>query len=155
MIGNFKRESKEAVVSPIIGVILLVVITVVIAAAVWVWLTGIIGGGTKATPGIEMSVTKEDRNYTVNITSVSRAVGLDKVKVLILKEAVAKDIFILNDPKIYGNKTGMVSFLDEDMDMTLSVGDCLKLRGEYAESGITVMLIHIPTNEIMGEVTLP
>ncbi|MEW6069594.1 MAG: type IV pilin [Candidatus Thermoplasmatota archaeon] len=147
-------NSKSAV-SPVIGVILLVVITVVIAAAVWFWLVGLIGGGAKTTPTVEMSASKEDGNYTINITRVSRSdTGLNKVRVYILKAHVTKDSYLLDDDRIYGNRTGNLAFVDEDMDETLSVGDCIKLRGEYAESGITVRLMHISTNEIMGEITV-
>jgi flagellin-like protein len=152
-----EREMKKErqAVSPVIGVMLLVVITVVIAAAVWLWLTTIIGGGAKTTPTVEMSATKEDNNYTISINSVSRSdIGLDKVKVFILKEGVSKDSFLLSDARIYGNKTGKLSFIDEDMRMTLTVGDYFKLREDYAESGIMVRLIYIPTSGIMEELTL-
>jgi len=59
--GNMKANRKfvegEEAVSAVIGVILMVAITVAIAATVYMYVSGMIGGGLKSTPSISMSAT--------------------------------------------------------------------------------------------------
>jgi len=47
-------EEKEAV-SAVIGVILMVAITVAIAATVYVYVSGMLGGGTQSTPSVSLT----------------------------------------------------------------------------------------------------
>ena len=65
--GNMKANRKfkdgEEAVSAVIGVILMVAITVAIAATVYVYVTGMIGGGTteKENASVTVSATDDDR----------------------------------------------------------------------------------------------
>ena len=52
------KEEKEAV-SAVIGVILMVAITVAIAATVYVYVSGMLGGGQQSTPNIAFTKTNE------------------------------------------------------------------------------------------------
>lgn len=64
------REGQEAV-SAVIGVILMVAITVAIAATVYVYVSGMVGGNVKSTPTISMTPDTSDTNTTLSIASVS------------------------------------------------------------------------------------
>jgi flagellin-like protein len=50
-------EADERAVSAVIGVILMVAITVAIAATVYVYVSGMIGQGTQSTPSISMTAS--------------------------------------------------------------------------------------------------
>ncbi|MDI6856610.1 MAG: type IV pilin N-terminal domain-containing protein, partial [Candidatus Thermoplasmatota archaeon] len=58
-----KIKEKEAV-SPVIGVILMVAITVVLAAVLYVWVSGFMGGGAQ-TPTISLGMVTVKRNETL------------------------------------------------------------------------------------------
>lgn len=151
----FRKKEKNGTaeaVSPVIGVILLIVITIIIAAFVYLWVAGLFGGGVKSTPKVEMRVDKENNEYTINVTYISRSVDWDKVQVFLLKEGVSKKSGLVSDFEIYGNITEEceLAFIDEDLDSCLSVGDYFRVRGDYD----MLRLVHIPTNGMMGEIRL-
>ena len=70
--GNMKANRKfvegEEAVSAVIGVILMVAITVAIAATVYVYVSGIIGPGTGSTPSISLSAAPDTTNTKCLIT---------------------------------------------------------------------------------------
>ena len=65
MKANRKFIDGEEAVSAVIGVILMVAITVAIAATVYVYVSGMMGGGTDATPTMAISVDNADDKFTV------------------------------------------------------------------------------------------
>jgi flagellin-like protein len=69
MKANRKFIDGEEAVSAVIGVILMVAITVAIAATVYVYVSGMIGGGQEAAPSI--SFNKKDQSSTNSLTVVS------------------------------------------------------------------------------------
>ena len=73
--GNMKanrkfKEGQEAV-SAVIGVILMVAITVAIAATVYVYVSGMVGGNAKSTPTVSLIPDGNDQNCTITLGSVS------------------------------------------------------------------------------------
>ena len=68
MKANRKFRDGEEAVSAVIGVILMVAITVAIAATVYVYVSGIIGPGTGSTPSLSLSVDKNRLNHVAAIT---------------------------------------------------------------------------------------
>ena len=70
--GNMKANKKfvegEEAVSAVIGVILMVAITVAIAATVYMYVSGMIGGGLQSTPTITMSATPNEARTGAMIT---------------------------------------------------------------------------------------
>jgi len=64
MKANKKFINEEEAVSAVIGVILMVAITVAIAATVYVYVSGMLGGGQQSTPNI--SFTKKYDRLTVS-----------------------------------------------------------------------------------------
>jgi flagellin-like protein len=55
MKANRKFVEEDEAVSAVIGVILMVAITVAIAATVYVYVSGMLTGGTKSTPSVSMT----------------------------------------------------------------------------------------------------
>jgi len=68
------KEADERAVSAVIGVILMVAITVAIAATVYVYVSGMIGGGADKAPDMAFS---RQTTPTKGITLVSADPGLD------------------------------------------------------------------------------
>ena len=65
MKANRKFIDGEEAVSAVIGVILMVAITVAIAATVYVYVSGMMGGGSSATPTMAMNVDNANDKFTV------------------------------------------------------------------------------------------
>ncbi|MFO7676939.1 MAG: type IV pilin, partial [Thermoplasmatota archaeon] len=71
-------EEDEAV-SAVIGVILMVAITVAIAATVYVYVSGMIGGGQEKTPTV--SLTPDNTNSRVRIASADPNIRWNNFKI--------------------------------------------------------------------------
>ena len=151
MKNNIVTE-KEAV-SPVIGVILMVVMAVVIAAVVYLWIVGIIGGGVKETPGVELSVKKENGNYTVTILKASGEVSVYDVNFFIADKN-GKTVKNGRVSEIYGDAEGNISFFDLNKDEKISVNDYFIIKGEYAKQDYGFRLMYSLTGGIMGEIKL-
>ena len=71
--GNMKANKKfveaEEAVSAVIGVILMVAITVAIAATVYVYVSGIIGPGTASTPSVSITANPSGTGCTITVAS--------------------------------------------------------------------------------------
>ncbi|MEW6069748.1 MAG: archaellin/type IV pilin N-terminal domain-containing protein, partial [Candidatus Thermoplasmatota archaeon] len=81
-----KIREKEAV-SPVIGVILMVAITVVLAAVLYVWVSGFMGGGGAMTPVGALAIPAlgaGGSHYNITVNSVSPATDPAKIKWYIL-----------------------------------------------------------------------
>jgi flagellin-like protein len=75
MKANRKFIDGEEAVSAVIGVILMVAITVAIAATVYVYVSGMIGGTTTATPTIAMNIFSRDDGLNRIIWHVTQVEG--------------------------------------------------------------------------------
>ena len=122
------RQDNNAV-SAVIGVILMVAITVAIAATVYVYTSQMMGGGTTIpVPSITFYRTESDNTLTV----------------------------IQGDPKINWievNMTatdGAIYFYDYSLTGTLNAGDTISFDGHGLSGIITIRIIHIPTNSLIG-----
>ena len=69
MKANRKFKNEEEAVSAVIGVILMVAITVAIAATVYVYVSGMLTGGSQKTPDIAFIM--DDANDRLTVTKVS------------------------------------------------------------------------------------
>ena len=168
----WKIKNKEAV-SPVIGVILMVAITVVLAAVLYVWVSGFMGGGGAMTPSMAMgSITAppqnstnvllfEDNATTTRIVSISTKVTPGDVKWYIYTGAgVSVDYGTLTEGTTSGVKgtgTGIavVALIDNDGDDKLSTNDVIKIGVPDAAltSGYVFALIYTTTGGEMGRVT--
>ena len=82
--GNMKANRKfiegEEAVSAVIGVILMVAITVAIAATVYVYVSGMLGSPTTKTPNITFIPHPEDDTFEVNSADPGISWGDIKIK---------------------------------------------------------------------------
>lgn len=145
--------TEREAVSPVIGVILMVAITVVLAAVFYLWVIGFIGGGSKETPKVTLSVEKDNGDYIVTMLSVSGTVSVYDAKIFIADET-GKTVKSGRVSDSYGSAEDDVSFLDMNKDEKLSVDDYFIIKGEYAKLGYTFRLIYSLTGNIMGEIPL-
>jgi len=148
-----KKPMKKDAVSPVVGVILMVMITVVLAAVFYLWVIGIIGGGVKETPRVELSVKKENGNYTVTILKASGEVSVYDVNFFIA-DKTGKTVKNGRVSEIYGDAEGNASFFDLNKNEKISVDDYFIIKGEYAKPDYTFRLTYSLTGNIMGEIKL-
>ena len=124
---DFKQDNNA--VSAVIGVILMVAITVAIAATVYIYTSNMMGGGTTTPlPSITFYSTESDNSLTV----------------------------IQGDPKINWIEVNMTAtdganyFYDHGLTGTLNAGDTISFNGHGLSGSITIRFIHIPTNSLIG-----
>ena len=128
---DFKQDDNA--VSAVIGVILMVAITVAIAATVYVYTSQMMGGGTTIPiPSITFYTTESHNTMTV----------------------------IQGDPKINWTEVNMTAtdgtnyFYDYGLTGMLTAGDAISFNGHGLSGSITIRFIHIPTNSLIGTYTL-
>jgi flagellin-like protein len=138
------READERAVSAVIGVILMVAITVAIAATVYVYVSGMIGGTKNQTPNVACTT-----DSTLNKITIATADANIKWT----------DIVITNDSGVtlnwavyYGG--GVTNSTTGTMPATAEVtaGDYIYLWGFTGNSRIT--LRYKPTNSLLGTWTI-
>jgi flagellin-like protein len=125
--NNFRQDNNA--VSAVIGVILMVAITVAIAATVYVYTSQMMGGGTTTpVPTITFYPTESENTLTV----------------------------IQGDPKINWTQVNMTAtdgtnyFYDHQLTGTLNAGDTISFNGHGLSGSITIRFIHTPTNSLIG-----
>ena len=124
---DFRQDNNA--VSAVIGVILMVAITVAIAATVYVYTSQMMGGGTTIPmPSITFYKTESDNTLIV----------------------------IQGDPRINWIDINMTAtdgtnyFYDYSLTGTLNAGDTISFDGHGLSGSITIRFIHIPTNSLIG-----
>ena len=123
-------EADERAVSAVIGVILMVAITVAIAATVYVYVSGMIGGGSKRTPNI--SCVPNNTDNLLQITAADPDVSWSDINITVLANGTTPH---------YITKTGTVTAGD-----TISVDAYLVATGNRA----AVTIRYNPTNALIG-----
>ena len=113
-------KGEEEAVSAVIGVILMVAITVAIAATVYVYVSGMIGGTATTSSTIAMNIFEKDTSAHTVIWMVAQVEG----------ETIADDEFgwtLLNN--IGQNATGAILlFNDNNVDNYVNSGDTLAVN---------------------------
>jgi flagellin-like protein len=127
MKANRKFVEGDEGVSAVIGVILMVAITVAIAATVYVYVSGMIGGTTEKTPSI--SFTKSDAYNTLTVVAADTGLNWENVKV----KSGANDF-------AYADSFGV-------SNTTIYAGDSLN----NFNGTILVKIMWVPTNTLIGE----
>ena len=123
---NHRIINNEEAVSPVIAVILMVAITVVMAAVLYAWLGGIIGGSPKSPPTGSMMVENDGTDvWKVSIIKMNPAVSITSVHWYLLDISdFTKVDGMVSD--VYGFKSGegkAVTFVDNDFNAKVSPGD--------------------------------
>jgi len=137
-------KNKRAV-SPVVGVILMVAITIVLAATIYIWISSMSSPATTA-PSINFrgSIAKAGSDYYINLTviSVQGSVSWDDLTIKALKDSQN----VLNDTKLNNKEvTGAVQagdVLSIQLNNNVSQGDKIK-----------VQIVHNPSNSIIYDNT--
>lgn len=162
-IRNIIKE--KAGVSPIIAIILMVAITVVLAATIYVWVSGMGKSGEKA-PNLSCNV---DNIYDkVTITAVETGAKWNDIKVIIDGEVNTSSGNLYINLTIPGDNTysiwdttdGLPASIDIATDTsiasgtTISSGDYFKVEGDADWDYISITLVYKPTNTNLGTWTV-
>ena len=120
--------NKNAV-SAVIGVIIMVAITVAMAAVAYAYFTGMIGESKAETPVISFVPSPSEK--TLQVVSSDANINWKDINIT-FSNATGYD---------YLEKTGIVS-----------AGDTIYLETDQTLTGtVTVSFLHIPTNTLMGD----
>lgn len=115
---NIRRNEKA--VSPVIATILMVAITVVLAAVLYVMVSGLIGGTTASEPNVQLAQAdgQGGNQWKIDIAGVSESKDIDSFKAILLKDgAVWKTLDPLSEI------TTNVTFTDLGGESKLTAGD--------------------------------
>ena len=151
-----KPKDKNGV-SPVIGVILMVAITVIMSAVIYVWVAGFMAVGQKRAPvmsGRMASVAIGDFRYKVTVTSSIPPSSVEGIEYYIMD----RNLTAIQSGKVsdvYGGAGNVgVAFVDNDIDGTLSVNDIFLIEAPPARPGYRLMLKSITPDAILLDIAL-
>jgi flagellin-like protein len=149
MKSNRKFKQEDEAVSAVIGVILMVAITVAIAATVYVYVSGMIGTSPESTPNMQLVRDNTDKELTVASADPGNLKWSD------FNVTASKDITNLtlnyggNTPRyLYDGDTIVGRLSDLGTTTYVTAGDYFNLTGTG-----TITLRHTPTNTLIGTYT--
>lgn len=141
---RFKLKEDEAV-SAVIGVILMVAITVAIAATVYVYVSGMIGESPQTTPNLQMVRNNQELRLTVasadpgNLQWDNFEVTFDGILVSYVLDGTGDGA----DWDTY--------FTEESMPSgQVRAGDYIQVNNTVDYSGKPISIRHTPTNTLIG-----
>lgn len=144
----------EAAVSPVISTILMVAITVVLAATAFVLVADV--GGTVGEPAPNIGLTHDDETDQIRVTTADVKANWDRIALQIKPRGAASPILVgngavVNDPAGTGGLliTGRVDIVQGSLPM--AGGDFLQFCRDGATDGPAVIsFVDIVTNTLMG-----
>ena len=157
MKANRKFVEGDEAVSAVIGVILMVAITVAIAATVYVYVSGMIGVQQKV-PTVQMLADEDDDRLSVINTDADvywdnlaiRVTGA--VNITVNGEVTLASGVGLNEDAYYVITDAMVN--GGDAHILVHGSDFIDIEGETADlADITITLIHDDTDTTLGTYT--
>lgn len=127
-----QRIVNQNAVSAVIGVIIMVAITIAMAAVAYAYFTGMIGGSKSATPAIDF--VKSDSEKTITVATADVDTQWKDINITITNTTGFR----------YLTKNGVVT-----------AGDAINLRLDQNLTGkVTITFVHIPTNSVLGTYTI-
>ena len=131
--------NDEQAVSPVIAVILMVAITVVLAAVLYVWALGFLEGTTKNPPTGSMIASEDGSGvWSIQIVKINPQVSVNSVHWYLLDvQGNTKTDGLASD--VYGYLPGegkAVVFIDNDFNGKLSPGDKFSIYPGEADSDL-------------------
>jgi len=138
------KQADERAVSAVIGVILMVAITVAIAATVYVYVSGMIGGTKTQTPNV--ACTTDATANKITVATADAAIKWSDV--VITSDTVGATWAIYYGGGVTNDS---VTPLNDATTMILA-GDYLFLYG--ATGNVKVTLAYTPTNSLLGSWTV-
>jgi flagellin-like protein len=122
------KEAEDEAVSAVIGVILMVAITVAIAATVYVYVSGMIGGSSESTPSI--ACNPDHSGNKLMVTSAKQDVSWSDINVTIVGG-------------------GVTTYYEATTDVV--AGDTIDLSTYLASNtSVEVTFRYEPTNSLIG-----
>jgi flagellin-like protein len=125
-----RKKINQNAVSAVIGVIIMVAITIAMAAVAYAYFTGMIGGQKSATPVVSFTPSASDKTITVSTADV---------------DANWNDIRITFTNATGSNQTSK--------NGVMKAGDIISLLAQPLRGTVTVTIIHVPTNTLLGTYT--
>lgn len=107
---KIKSQMNDEGVSPVIGVILMVAITVVMAAIVSSWSSGVKAPNTPTTVGLD--ITRSTNNVTILVTSIDPASAAPLPSLNITYQYWATSSYITNTTSISSVNVGSITEID-------------------------------------------
>ena len=135
--------SDERAVSPVIGVILMVAITVILAAVIGTFVLGL-GGDLNAQPSAQIDITSDGEDTITIDHNGGDTIQLDNLDIVLRNGSTTVDRATLED-------------VDNEDDSSISVGDTVtvELDTDGAEFTVdNVRLIHTPSESILADRTV-
>jgi len=144
MIGKIRGWIKDkAGVSPIIAIILMVAITVVLAATIYVWVSGMGGGGgSKIALNLRQINFDGDHNVTYRVDAVSGGPGWQDVKIKVGSDVVWDGSTRNADYAITVDGTNITSG-------EITAGQILVIGDDAVSVGATVSIIDLDSGTII------
>lgn len=144
-----RRNPNDSAVSPVIAVILMVAITVVLAATVWVWV-GSFSGSEGAAPGA-LSITSNgvqspqfEKNYT--ITSASSGLRYETLRLSVEGTAYTQDAVSAASDGEWTVYRGTTILSGTDI---VTAGDRIEVDGASDMSGMMLRIVDANANSLL------
>jgi flagellin-like protein len=143
------READERAVSAVIGVILMVAITVAIAATVYVYVSGMIGGTKNQTTNV--ACTTDSTGNKVTIATADANIKWYDV-VITLSDSTNTNWQIYDNGGIHPEVLNTAVPKTNSTDVT--AGDYILLTSTLSGNNVQVTLRYTPTNSLLGTWTV-
>ena len=143
MKANRKFVEGEQAVSAVIGVILMVAITVAIAATVYVYVSGMLSEPGASAPSLAWSVDNANKQITITAGSAANTyAALATDANLILKSPTGTQYYVGTTYHLTSTQTGLCT-------KSINAGDVIKgfTSGSW-------QVIWEPTNKLLGTITV-
>jgi flagellin-like protein len=160
MKANRAFRSDKAV-SPVIGVILMVAVTVVLAATVYVWVSSQDARSAESPGAFALTSAGNVANpapgdYSKEFTLVAAMPGFTYGQLAITLDGapLQAELGLACDPSVTGAWSVCAGTAPRDASSPLSAGDALKLRVSSSPSGATLRFLDPASNSVLYTVTI-
>ncbi len=143
-------------VSPVIATILMVAITVVLAAVLYVMVTGLIGGGGTVKPVVTFTgaSAQPDGSWKWTVADIDRSQSLASFEALLLANGTTAISSTSLETCETGCGSGLVlTFTDLTGNDNFNGGDFFVLTGTNPDTDYTMNLIWTSTDDVIQTVT--
>ncbi len=141
-------EADERAVSAVIGVILMVAITVAIAATVYVYVSGMIGGTKNQTPNV--ACTTDSTQDKITIATADANIRWKDI-VISTDSGFAWNVTEADGTQLAGDATELLALGDT---VYVTAGDYIDLNHLGTTGNCRVTLKYTPTNSLLGTWTV-
>ena len=154
---SWVNRAKDEAVSPVIGTILLVAMTVVLAAILYFMVLGMISNSsTGALVNLVSSSTHDGNNYTVDIIAVTETFFISDARVMV-KDTNGDLYFSQLLTSFNGTWLNNTKYNDVNQDGKISPADYFQFKKGpgYFMAGWIIEIYHSSTQSLAGKTTFP